>query len=112
MPGPGGNVPGGHVRPRVPPPSLNCQLSFQYRDLNDKRTGVGVITKVLRGSLAEAKGLRVGDRILRVNGFEIHSLEDYQQAAATGGGRLELLIQSAADGRTRAVVCGGELRPR
>jgi hypothetical protein len=73
----------GRVRGPVP---LGCAISI------DEQRFVRV-DFAFPGSLGERLGLQPEMRILRVNGVEIHSAADYDQASSRLGGNLRLLIQ-------------------
>lgn len=72
---------------RVPGPvSLGCEISV------DEQRTVRIEYSYFN-SLGERLGLQPGTRILSVNGREIHSAADYDQASALLGGNLRLLVQ-------------------
>ncbi|KFM79646.1 Whirlin, partial [Stegodyphus mimosarum] len=49
----------------------NAPLGFSIRGGWEHGTGV-FISEVVPGSIAQKQGLRVGDQIVRINGFSIH----------------------------------------
>src|SRR5439155_16792989 len=62
-----------------------------------------VITRVEPGGPAAGAGLEIGDRIVRVNGIDVKSVDDAQRAifGAAVGDRLEVAFER--EGRTRTV---------
>jgi S1-C subfamily serine protease len=52
-----------------------------------------LVDYVYPGSFGQRLGLEPGMRILAVNGREIHSAAEYDQASALLGGNLRLLVQ-------------------
>ncbi len=68
------------------PVPLGCEIS-----VDDQRTVRVEYTYF--NSLGERLGLQPGTRILKVNGRDIHSAADYDQASTLLGGNLRLLVQ-------------------
>jgi len=64
-----------------------------------------VIGEVLPGSVAAAAGLEGGDRVLSVDGFEVHGFEDFQRLVATSPERpVTIVVERSNSARTIVVV--------
>ena len=61
-------------------------------ELSDNMVTVAAFDEALGGK-ARIAGLRVGDKILRIDGKAIHCAEDVRQALARSGGSIQLLLQ-------------------
>jgi S1-C subfamily serine protease len=67
---------------------LGCEISIDARR-------VVRVESVYPWSFGERLGLQPGMAILKVNGREIHSAADYDQASSLLGGNLRLLVRRA-----------------
>jgi len=68
-----------------------------------RHTITPVIGEVLPGSVAAAAGLEGGDRVLSVDGFEVHGFEDFQRLVSTSPER-QVSIVVERDSRAETIV--------
>ena len=82
----------GRVRSASPGMTVQPITPYLAQRLGFSDTNGLVVTRVDRDGPAASAGVRVGDRILKVNGIEIHSLEDAQRGiyGAKVGDRIQL----------------------
>ncbi len=82
-------------RPGIDFPRIDAQISFDNLGLTHPRFDV-----VPFGGAAWQTGIRPGDWLISVNGFEVGDDAEYRQAATAGGGRLRLVVANGISGRT------------
>ena len=61
------------------------------------------VVRVTHDSPADVAGLEVGDRILRIDGAEVHSLAALWQALWAGGAEREVVLDILRQGESQAV---------
>jgi hypothetical protein len=80
-------------------PGNSSRLGITWRT-DDAEPNVPVLNRVLPGSPADVAGLRVNDRVYRIAGREIASIDQFRELAAQLPGPLELTVESRGRLRT------------
>jgi len=93
----------GRVRAASPGMQVQAVTPYLAQRLGFSDTRGLIVTRVESGGPAARAGLVVGDRILRVNGVDVRSVEDAQRAiyGAAVGDRLEVAFER--EGKLRTV---------
>jgi membrane-associated protease RseP (regulator of RpoE activity) len=73
--------------------------------VDDAEPGSVIVNRVTPGSAADQAGVRVGDRIYRIDGRDFTDGEEFRQRAVAVSGPVSLEIESA--GRVRSLVLPG-----
>jgi C-terminal processing protease CtpA/Prc len=75
------------------------RLGISWRT-DDAEPGVVIVNRVVPGSAAEMAGVRVGDRIYRINGQTFADAEAFRQAATQATGPIVLETERAGQVRS------------
>ena len=59
-----------------------------------------MVTSVMEGSLAQKIGLKTGDRLVRMNGFDLKSPMDIHRAATAPQKNRENMLRITRDGQS------------
>jgi stage IV sporulation protein B len=72
-------------------------------ELSDNMVTVAAFDEVL-GRKAQAAGLRIGDKILKIDGKQVCCADDVRQALCRSGGSIELLLQRKGNQQTLSLT--------
>jgi preprotein translocase subunit SecD len=76
-------------------------LIFSYMAINPRPWAEGVeIIKVEKGSLEEQQGMQAGESILKINDFEVKSLQDYREAIDDLDLKIKEIEVKTSNGKT------------